>query len=135
MGLTLQIVVDGRPAPRLAARWQRLEVRHRLGDAHDAATLTLAAAGTPLPLPDLGATLVFQITPEGAGASALGGRFALRGRAGDTHIPAYPGSFFLFAVSRPHGCGHAGHEWKRTQQAPERTLSRAEDTLHVGVCR
>ena len=84
MGLTLQIRVDGRPAPQLAARWQRLEVRHRLGDAHDAATLTLAAAGTPLPLPDLGATLVFQITPEGSGASDLGGRFALRGLAGDT---------------------------------------------------
>ena len=31
MGLTLQIRVDGRPAPQLAARWQRLEVRHRLG--------------------------------------------------------------------------------------------------------
>ena len=40
--------------------------------------------GPPLPLPDLGATLVFQITPEGSGASALGGRFALRGLTGDT---------------------------------------------------
>ena len=84
MGLTIQIQVDGRPAPPLTARWQRLEVLHRIGDAHDTATLTLAAAGTSLPLPDLGATLIFQVTPEGEGPVDLGGRFALRGLAGDT---------------------------------------------------
>ena len=52
MGLTLQIQVDGRAAAPLTARWQRLQVLHRIGDAHDTATLTLAAAGTVLPLPD-----------------------------------------------------------------------------------
>ena len=44
MGLTLDIQVDGRPAPHLTARWQRLEVRHRLGDAYDAATLIFPVA-------------------------------------------------------------------------------------------
>ena len=84
MGLTLQIQVDGRPVPQLTARWQRLEVLHRIGDAHDTATLTLAAAGTALPLPPAGAQLVFQVTQEGERPLDLGGRFALRGLAGDT---------------------------------------------------
>ncbi len=82
MGLTLQIQVDGRPVPQLTARWQRLEVLHRIGDAHDTATLTLAAAGTALPLPPAGAQLVFQVTQEGERPLDLGGRFALRGLAG-----------------------------------------------------
>ena len=84
MGLTLQIQVDGRPVPQLTARWQRLEVLHRIGDAHDTATLTLAAAATALPLPPPGAQLVFQVTQEGERPLDLGGRFALRGLAGDT---------------------------------------------------
>ena len=84
MGLTLQLQVDGQPAPQLTARWQRLEVTHRIGDVHDTATLTLAAAGADLPFPPLGTPLVFEITREGVGAVTLGGRFALRGFAGDT---------------------------------------------------
>ena len=71
MGLTLQIQVDGQSAPALTAHWQRLEVTHRLGDAHDTATLTLAAAGTALPLPPLGAPLVFAITLDHGATAPL----------------------------------------------------------------